>query len=74
MKKIYQKPEVEIFEFEVENGFALSYDPSAGISGSTEKYQNGSDLSWDGAGAGTDEGGSIGANNNGLGNSITWDF
>lgn len=73
MKKIYQKPEVEIFEFEVENGFALSYDPSAGISGSTEKYQNGSGLSWDGT-AGTDEGGSIGANNNGLGNSITWDF
>ncbi len=77
MKKIYSKPEVEVFEFEVENGFALSYDPSAGITGSTEQYQNGSGLSWDGStpgGSSSDDGGSFGTNDNGLGNNISWDF
>lgn len=75
MKKIYQKPEVEIFEFEVEEGFALSYDPSSGITGCTEQYGTGSSLSWgDGSSSSNDEGNTIGTNDNGLGNNLSWDF
>lgn len=74
MKKIYSKPEVEVFEFEVENGFALSYDPSAGITGSTEQYGTGGSLTWDGPSSTGNDGGSFGTNDNGLGNNISWDF
>lgn len=74
MKKIYSKPEVEVFEFEVENGFALSYDPSAGITGSTEQYGTGGNLSWEGSSSTGNDGGSFGTNDNGLGNNISWDF
>ena len=64
MKKIYQKPEVEVFEFEVENGFAQSFSNST-----TERYGDGGDL-WNDTPAGS----STGTDGMTSGSDITWDF